>query len=314
MSGTVTVTGGSGFLGQLIRPGLEARGWRVSVFDPYRGRLVDVVRRRRMLAPATPARRRAAAALCAAQRRAERALHRVGAITPSGDDILASRDEVTAAFAGSDAVLHLAGLPHPFVPGMTDADFQRINYDGSVNVFEAARAAGVRTFVFASSGQVYRINSPLRVEELPIPETAHLPLPAERQTTYGFLKAAFERTMAGTCAADGMQGVALRLEYPGFRSRIPENLYISTSVENLVDGIACALRPPADLAFETFNIADAVVDPAIVDIQDYVARRWPYARNRTAGNACLLSTERAQRVLGYRPAPGGTYVDPSLLG
>ncbi len=33
-------------------------------------------------------------------------------------------------------------------------------------------------------------------------------------------------------------------------------------------------------AFEAFNLADAVVDPAIVDIQDYIARRWPYARNR----------------------------------
>ena len=160
----------------------------------------------------------------------------MGAITPSGDDILASRDEVTAAFAGSDAVLHLAGLPHPFVPGMTDADFQRINYDGSVNVFEAARAAGVRTFVFASSGQVYRINSPLRVEELPIPETAHLPLPAARQTTYGLPNAAFERTMAGTCAADGMQGVALRLEYPGLLPRIPENPLIPSSGQTLAAG------------------------------------------------------------------------------
>ena len=107
--------------------------------------------------------------------------------------------------------------------------------------------------------------------------------------------------------------MALRLEYPGFRSTGPENLYVSTSIENTIDGFACALRPPADLRFGAFNLADAQVDPAIVDIQDYVARRWPYARNRVVGNGSLLSTERAQRILGYRPVADGRYVDESLV-
>ena len=34
----VLITGGSGFLGQLLRVGLEREGWEVRVFDPYRGR------------------------------------------------------------------------------------------------------------------------------------------------------------------------------------------------------------------------------------------------------------------------------------
>ena len=59
--------------------------------------------------------------------------------------------------------------------------------------------------------------------------------------------------------------------------------------------------------------ADAETDPGVVDIQDYLARRWPYVRNRAVGNACLLSTERAQRILGYRPVTGGQYVDESLV-
>lgn len=313
MSAVVTITGGSGFLGQLLRVGLHAEGFEVRVFDPYRGPLVNLVRRRHLAAAERPATRRAARAIRLSQKRAESVLVRSRLIRRRADDILGAREDVAAAFRGSDAVIHLAGIPHPHQPGATDADFQRLNYDGSVNVLEAAIAAGVGTFVFASSAQVYRINSPVRVDELPLPESTHLPLPAEGQTTYGFLKGAFERHLAGRCDQGAIQGVALRLECPGFRSTVPQNLYVSTSIENTVAGFACALRPPPDLRFGAFNLADGQVDPGVVDIQDYIARRWPHARNRAAGNACLLSTERAQRILGYRPIAGGRYVDESLV-
>lgn len=313
MSAVVTITGGSGFLGQLLRVGLEAQGWEVRVFDPFRGPLVNLVRRRYLAGADRPAALRAARAVRAAQKRAEPALTHARLIRRRADDILGDRAAIAEAFAGSDAVIHLAGIPHPHQPGATDADFLRVNYDGSVNVLAAAQAAGVRTFVFASSAQVYRINSPVRVDELPLPESTHLPLPAEGQTTYGFLKGAFERYLAGVCAGGAVQGVALRLEYPGFRSTGPQNLYVSTSIENTVAGFACALRPPPGLRFGAFNLADAQVDPDVVDIQEYVARRWPYALSRVQGNGCLLSTERAQRVLGYRPVTGGRYVDESLV-
>lgn len=313
MSGVVTITGGSGFLGQLLRVGLEREGWEVRVLDPYRGPLVNLVRRRWLAGNERPAARRAAHAIRRTQKRAEPMFIRTGAIRRRADDILGDREAIATGLAGSEAVIHLAGIPHPDQPGATDADFQRLNYDGSVNVLQAAIAAGVRTFVFASSAQVYRINAPVRVDELPLPEATHLPLPAEGQTTYGFLKGAVERYLAGVCAGGALQGVALRLEYPGFRSTGPENLYISTSIENTIGGFACALRPPEELRFGAFNLADAEVDPAIVDIQDYVARRWPYARNRVVGNGCLLSTERAQRILGYRPVTDGRYVDESLV-
>jgi len=109
------------------------------------------------------------------------------------------------------------------------------------------------------------------------------------------------------------QAVALRLEFPGFRSTEPWNLYVSTSVENLLAGFSCALRPPDDLGFGAFNLVDAEVDPAIVDIQAYIRMRWPYVQNHTVGNQCLLSTEKAQRILAYRPVPNGRYVDEPLV-
>jgi nucleoside-diphosphate-sugar epimerase len=313
VSRTVTITGGSGFLGQLLRHGLEAEGWRVDVYDRFRGPLVDLMRRRYLASATSPYGRRAARAIRTVQSRTEPALMRAHVIRPQEDDILGPREHLAARFAGSDAVIHLAGIPHPHWPGASKKDFVRMNYDAAVNVFEAARDAGVATFVFASSAQVYRINEPVRLDRLPIVESSYLPLPAEGQTTYGFLKAAFERYLAGACVSGSTQAVALRLEFPGFRSTEPSNLYVSTSVENLIAGFSCAVQPPGDLGFGAFNLADAEVDPSIVDVQAYIRARWPYVQNHTVGNQCLLSSEKAQRILAYRPVRKGRYLDASLV-
>lgn len=313
MTRTVTITGGSGFVGQVLRRGLRREGWRVEIFDPYRGPLVNLLRQRYLAASRVRGARHAAARIRAAQKWAEPLLARKGVIRRHADDILAERDFIAGRFAGSDAVIHLAGIPHPHQPGATAADFARLNYDASVNVLEAARGAGVGVFVFASSAQVYDINHLRRVEQFPLLETNPLPLPVDGQTTYGFLKGAFERYMAGACDADGTQGVALRLEYPGFRSMWSNNHFISTSRENLVAGFACALEPPAGLTFEAFNLTDAEVDPSAADIQLYLRTFFPYVPNYTTGNETLLSTAKAQRMLGYRPVAGGSYFDEALV-
>jgi nucleoside-diphosphate-sugar epimerase len=309
VSPTVTITGGSGFVGQLLRRGLAEEGYQLRVFDQYRGQLVDLLRRRRLINATSPAALRVARGVRRGQVRAETWLKRAQVIRRQPDDILGDRDQLAARFAGSHAVIHLAGIPHPSWPG----DFVRVNYDASVNVFEAARAAGVPIFVFASSAQVYRINALVRVDQFPILESNHLPIPAEGQTTYGFLKAAFERYLDGACTAGPTQAVALRLECPGFRSASPGNLYVSTSIRNLVAAFSCALRLPDGIGFDAFNIADAEVDRAIVDIQAYLRMRWPYVPNYTVGNQSLMAIEKAQRVLGYRPQRDGRYIDPSLV-
>jgi nucleoside-diphosphate-sugar epimerase len=311
---TITITGGSGYVGQLLRRRLSRRDYRVRVLDPYRGVLVDVLRRRYLGGATAPTASRLALRIRATQQPTERALTRLHIIRRRRrDDIRGPRERLAARFAGSHAVVHLAGIPHPFWPGATPEDFIAINYEAAVNVFEAAREAGAAVFVFASSAQVYRINDPVRVTQFPILEDEYLPLPAEGQTLYGHLKAAVERYLAGACHAGGIQAVALRLEYPGFRSRGPENLFVSTSVENLVRGFTRALHPPDSLRFEAFNIADEWVDPAIVNIQEYLAQSWAHVPNRTSGNQTLLSIEKARRILGFEPFAGGTYLDERLV-
>jgi nucleoside-diphosphate-sugar epimerase len=315
VSDRVVITGGSGFVGQLLQIGLREQGYEVDVFDRLRGPLVNMLRRRHLGTARSAPSRAAARRIHTIQRRLEPAMARRGLLRPTWDDILDVRSVLSERFHGSHAVIHLAGIAHPHAPGTVPHDFHRINFDGAVNVFEAARDAGVAKFVFASSAQVYRINDPIRIDQFPILETNHTPTLDEGQTSYGALKKTFEDYMANaTSEPPGRtQAIALRLEYPGFRSATPSNLYVSTSIENLIGGIAGALRAPDEFGCEVFNLCDADVHPAIVDVQQFLRSAWPDVPNHTTGNESLLSIERARRLLGYRPIADGTYFDTSVV-
>jgi nucleoside-diphosphate-sugar epimerase len=303
----ITITGGSGFVGPILQSGLREQGYEIDVFDPMKGVLVNMLRSRPLGTSQSRLYRYLAIKFRHGLSRTERLLVKSHVIRAASDDILDRSDSLVKRFQGSNAVIHLAALPHPNVPGMTAADFQRINYEGSVNVFEAARAAGVKKFIFASSAQVYNINSPLYIEQFPILETNYLPTIAEGQSYYGFLKAEFERYLAQNCTGHDIQSIALRMEFPGVRSLHAGNFYISTSIENTVNGFAQALETDIGTGFNTFNLADQCIDPNIVDIQDYLTKKWPDIPNHTTGNECLLSTQKARSILGYDPKPGGTY-------
>lgn len=310
----VTITGSSGYLGQLLRGGLEARGFEIAPFDRFRGSLVTLLRGSYLGTSRSRAGIWRARRLKRLLRRCESALAAAGVLRPSGDDILGPRESLVRRFRGSQAVIHLAALAHPNVPGASEADFLRLNYDGAVNVFEAAREAGVRRFVFASSAQVYAINSPKRIDGFPILESNYCPSRAEGQSAYGALKREFEQYLEKACAGGGeLRAVALRLECPGVRSRSPHNFYVSTSIENTVAAFARALDADLALGFDLFNVADAVVAPDVVDVQSFLRERWPDVPNHTRGNDCLLGTEKARRTLAYEPSANGTYFELPVL-
>jgi nucleoside-diphosphate-sugar epimerase len=64
-----------------------------------------------------------------------------------------AQDELDVrTFAGADVVFHLAGRAHAVAERAADISlYRRVNVEGTRRVAEAARAAGVRRFVFASS-------------------------------------------------------------------------------------------------------------------------------------------------------------------
>jgi nucleoside-diphosphate-sugar epimerase len=308
MTRVVTITGSSGFVGQILCRRLPRHGFVVRPFDSVPGLRAVVLNRRFLGAvPSGPL-----AFVSNHVRELQRRLSR-GRFRPTGDDILDLRPRLSERFRGSHAVIHLAGISHPLAFGACSDDFRRVNYDGAINVFEAARAVGVKKFLFASSGQVYLINAPVRIDRFPILETNYLPTLADGQSAYGHYKVEMERYLSRVCLRGSTQALSLRLEFPGFRSRSASNLFTSTSIENLVDGVVAALNAPDDFAAEVFNLVDAEVDSGIADIQSYLRETWPGVPNFTKGNASLLSTEKAQRLLGYRPRAGGTYFRPEVV-
>ncbi|MEH6691712.1 MAG: NAD(P)-dependent oxidoreductase [Pseudorhizobium pelagicum] len=127
----------------------------------------------------------------------------VGGRTPPPDDwftapvsfiplTLEPNEDQRAAFAGVDAFLHAAfdHLPGKYRGGEGDdaTRFRRLNLDGTVRLFETAKAFGVRRCVFLSSRAVYDGLA----EGIPLEETAVL----APTSLYGEVKLTAESALA----------------------------------------------------------------------------------------------------------------------
>ena len=135
----VLVTGGAGYVGAVLVPKLLEDGYRVRVLDLYLygEHVLDAVK-------------------------GHPSLEQI-----RGD--IRDRAVVERAMRGSDAVIHLACISND--PSFElDPDLGRsINYDAFLPLVDAARDAGVRRFIYASSSSVYGIkNEPNVTEELPL--------------------------------------------------------------------------------------------------------------------------------------------------
>lgn len=93
------------------------------------------------------------------------------------------------AVAGVDHVVHLAGLAHADGADGREAHYQRVNTQATLDLADAAIAAGVRRFVLMSSIRAqcgFSSNKPLTDDDIPEPTDA-----------YGRSKLAAERGLAG---------------------------------------------------------------------------------------------------------------------
>jgi UDP-glucuronate 4-epimerase len=139
------VTGGVGFIGFHVSRALLERGDRVTVLDDFSDAPYPAAYKRRNLRDleATPH----AAALRVVE----------GCVT---SDAL-----VADALRGADGVIHLAGLAGVRPSFKSPARYARVNVEGTATLFEAARAAGIERFAFASSSSVYGNSTPLPARE-----------------------------------------------------------------------------------------------------------------------------------------------------
>jgi UDP-glucuronate 4-epimerase len=136
------VTGGAGFIGSHVCERLLRDGHDVTAFDDLNPFYAPALKRRN-LADIT--------ATAAATGRRFRFVE--GDLADRAALDLALRD------GSCDQVIHLAARAGVRPSLLEPALYQRVNVEGTVNVLEAARAAGCRKFVLASSSSVYGVNA-----------------------------------------------------------------------------------------------------------------------------------------------------------
>ena len=194
-------------------------------------------------------------------------------------------------FAGFDAVVHLAELSNdPLGQNRPEITF-KINHEGSVQLAELARAAGVKRVVYASSCSVYGVGSGEVLDESS---------PVNPQTTYAQCKVLVERDL-GRMADDGFSVVFLRnaTAYgpsPRMRFDIVLNdlcalAYTTRRIAMVSDGspwrpivhvedicraMACALEAPAEAVNgQVFNVGATSENYRIREIAEIVAAEFP---------------------------------------
>jgi uronate dehydrogenase len=147
---------------------------------------------------------------------------------------VADEDALAAVMTGADAVVHLAGIPHE---DTWDA-ILRTNIDGTYRVLEAARRAGVRRVVLASSCHA--------VGFYPTDEIARTDRPTRPDTFYGVSKVADEALASLYADRYGLETVSLRIGQCDDRPRTEFDLGIWLSPGDTVRLVDAALRGPVD--------------------------------------------------------------------
>jgi len=201
------------------------------------------------------------------------------------------RDVTPGDFAGCEAVVHLAELSNdPLGQNRPEITF-KINHEGSVRIAKAAREAGVRRFVYASSCSVYGVGTGDFVDETS---------PTNPQTAYAQCKVLVERDLL-PMADDAFSVVFLRnaTAYgpsPRMRFDIVLNDLCALAwtkkriamtsdgspwrpivhVEDICLAMRCAVEAPADAVNgEIFNVGRTAENYRIREIAEIVAKAFP---------------------------------------
>ncbi|MCQ8782838.1 SDR family oxidoreductase [Mangrovibrevibacter kandeliae] len=167
------VTGGAGFIGSHLVDRLIAAGRRVRVIDNF-------------------------------SNGAERNLvqHQGNAQLEVVKADIGDKAAVQGLFEGAERVFHLAALAD-IVPSINEPEaYFRANVDGTFNVLEGAKAAGVKRFLYAASSSCYGI-----ADAVPTPETASI----SPQYPYALTKYLGEELVMHWAKVYQLPAVSLRL-------------------------------------------------------------------------------------------------------
>lgn len=211
-----------------------------------------------------------------------------------------------------DALVHLAAIPGPGQTGNA-ATFDN-NIVSTYHVFSAAKAAGIRNIVWASSETLLGLPFDVPPPYLPVDEE----YPARPETSYSLAKHLEEQMAAQFCRQDpSLKMIGLRFsnvmtpdDYDAFPSFNADPRLRSWNLWSYIDRRdgAQAVRKALELdavGMDIFIIAnaDSVMTTPSAQLAAEVFPDVVFKRE-VGEHETLLSIEKARRVLGYEPRFG----------
>jgi uronate dehydrogenase len=198
---------------------------------------------------------------------------------------LGNDDDLAAAVHGVDAIVHLAGVP-------TETAWESVrdaNVDGLVRLFEAARRAGVRRVVYASSNHAAGFT--------PVSDGLAADTPPRPDTLYGVSKAFGEALGRYYVDRYGMQVACLRIGTFAREPSTPRALSTWLSPHDCTRLVDACLRSPA---------LDFVI---VWGVSANTRRTWDLAAGRALGYEPHDDAEAyADRFVDHPPAPSDRFV------
>ncbi|MET0496479.1 MAG: NAD(P)-dependent oxidoreductase [Actinoplanes sp.] len=273
MSRRIAVTGGSGKLGRAVVADLRANG--DEVFN------LDVA--------------------------ADRSAIKVD-LTDYGQ-VVEALTRIDDRYDSVDALVHLAAIPAPGLLRMA-AQFHH-NMTSSYNVFAAARLAGIKNVVWASSETVLGLPFTTPPPYIPVDED----YPARPESTYSLVKHLEEQMAAQFCRWDPkLKMIGLRFsnvmdpedyaEFPSFDADPRARSWNLWGYIDARDGAQAVRRALAHEAtgVDVFVIAnaDTVMSRSSASLAAEVFPGVP-VKKELGEHETLLSIAKARRVLGYEP-------------
>lgn len=211
--------------------------------------------------------------------------------------------------SGFDAIVHLGAIPAPgIVPDV--ATFHN-NMLSTYNVFQAARRAGIKKIVYASSETVLGLPFDIDPPYIPVDEE----YPARPESTYSLVKHLEEQMAMELTRWDRELSIsALRFsnvmdpgDYANFASFNQDATLRKWNLWGYIDGrdgAQAVLRAleNAQPGFEAFIIAaaDTVMSRSSTEL---AAEVFPEVKltKELAEHETLLSIDKARRILGFAP-------------
>lgn len=229
----------------------------------------------------------------------------------------AARDQ-TASFAGVEHFVHAAfdHVPGRYRGGEGDdpAGFRARNVDGSIALFQQAKAAGIKRAVFISSRAVYGTQPPgslLSEETSPHPDTLYgdVKLTVERRlhalSNAAFVTASLRVTGVYGPAGPGRPDDKWTLLIRDWLAGKPIEPRVGSEVHGKDVGRAVALMldaPRDEVSGEVFNVSDLMVDRSdvLAAAQQATGASLPLPPLADASRFNRMQTDKIT-ALGWRP-------------